>query len=205
MQMKAPADHKTRLARRPTVAGAKTGVNPAVGASVAAAAEVSGTPDKWDMGCQLLLQKKADEAAEQQRQDTIAAVAAAEKLAQRHALLPFGTGKVRRQAVSVSPSQPRYPSSTGSDDVVAASSSSPGTRRGPSSDNSELIMQESSCSSGTRSRASFAGSMGSYKQAVEAAQHQAHLLAGATISELQSCRLNGMLQTWDDLISKLSR
>lgn len=169
-----------------------------------AAANRPDMPEKWDVGCDLLLQKKAEGAAKQLAADTAAAAAAAERSAQQQMLLPQGLGKCNRRTVGAEQhTHARCLSRPGSEDLSTGGNLFPPTTSRLSSAGGGMQRQESSSSS--KSMESYVSSVVSYKQAVEAAQHQAHLLASASTEELQSCRLSGILQGWDELVKNLTR
>lgn len=170
-------------------------------ANAAPAAAVAGSdepdlPDEWDLGVELLVQGKAEAAAQDLHKKAATAADAAQQANQRHMLLP--------QSIS-SRTHHQQAGQAGNPAISGCSTARHSATGGPPSQQRLLAHQESSCSSSSRSRSSFAGSVASYQQQMEAAQHQAQLLASASVDELQACRVGGLLWQWEELRRRLAK
>jgi hypothetical protein len=154
----------------------------------------------WDLGIELLLQGKAHEAAEQQRQHAAASAVAARNASQQMRS-PHCNGKGQQPQMQVtSMVSSSSPPNCGATPAVSQRNSS----SMPRASVAVLQHQDSSCSSRSRS-SSFAGSVASFQQLREAAQQQAMLLSSAPVSELQACRMWAMLRQWEELRELLSQ
>eukprot|EP00879_Flechtneria_rotunda_P018417 GHRR01019320.1.p1 GENE.GHRR01019320.1~~GHRR01019320.1.p1 ORF type:complete len:422 (+),score=198.48 GHRR01019320.1:39-1268(+) len=154
--------------------------------------------DKWDLGCALLLARKAEAAANAVCKAAETAAETALEVQHRLLVLPPGCGQ---------PSQRAYAwgsqSSGPADSDNSPSGSRGNSRRGSMA--GSLQRQESNCSSTVKSRASYADSIASARQHVESNRRAAQLLAAADVGELQSCRMGSMLQAWEQIKHQLSR
>jgi hypothetical protein len=186
---------KRRTTLLPTPCNGTATCASAMSITTTTSSEDADQPDRWDLGVEVLLQGKALEAAERQRKH---AAAAASSFASSQVRLPHcAASKLQQQpqlCCGVSGS-----TVTGENSPLVSHISS--SAAGGSA--AALQHQESSCSS--RSRSSFVGSVASYQQQREAAQHQAQLLSSAPLGELQACRMWAMLRQWEELRELLSQ